>query len=218
LSRKQKSIVTPHPGTTRDLIEEYVQFSGAPMVLADTAGLHETDNAIETMGIDIAKQQIERADLILFVVEAGRPFTENERSIYRLFKEKPVILISNKTDLVSRSPAHSEPTDLSFYAIVSTSATQNTGIDRLQQAIETIVKDRLSVFTDPIVPNVRQTSLLESALESLSQFLDNLERQVPLDLLVLDLQETIGCLDAIIGNTVPTDVLDRIFGDFCIGK
>ena len=218
LARKQKSIVTPQPGTTRDLIEEHLPFFGAPMVLADTAGLHETDDIIETIGIGITKEQIALADLILFVVQADMPFSQNEQSICRIFKGKPVILIINKIDLVPNITPIVQPVDFPFYSCVHTSATENLGIDSLHQAITSFVNEKLSVFSDPIVPNVRQMKLLESALASLNRFIAGLSCLTPLDLLVLDLQDAMDCLDKISGNAVPLDILDRIFNEFCIGK
>ncbi|MFH2065829.1 MAG: tRNA uridine-5-carboxymethylaminomethyl(34) synthesis GTPase MnmE [Pseudomonadota bacterium] len=218
LARKEKSIVTPHPGTTRDLIEEYVQIQGTPTVLADTAGLHESEDPVEAIGIEITLKQIHSADLILFVLQAGRPLTKNEFHICKMLNNKQVIFIFNKTDLTQETSSVKLPYRFSAFPSVHTSALKNIGIDTLEKTIEEFIAKKISVFQDPLVPNIRQKQLLLNTLDSLSHFIRGLSINIPLDLLVIDLIDAIRYLNEITGKLLQYDILDQIFNKFCIGK
>lgn len=218
LARKEKSIVTPHPGTTRDLIEEYIQIQGTPMVLADTAGLHDSEDPIETIGINITLKQIQSADLILFVLEAGRPLTENELRICEMLINKQVIFIVNKIDLTQEPSSFELPFGLSSFPSVYTSALKKHGIESLERTIEDFITKKISVFQDPVLPNIRQKKLLLNTLDSISHFNAGLSINIPLDLLVIDLIDAIRCLHEITGKLFHDDILDQVFNDFCIGK
>jgi tRNA modification GTPase len=218
LSRKEKSIVTSYPGTTRDLIEEHVQFFGFPMVLTDTAGLHESKDPVEILGIDMALSKIQKADLVLFVLQAGHPLSENELRISELIFKKRVILVFNKIDLLSEFCEIEVPATLAGFESVYISALKNIGMESLETTIENIISQKIQDFHDSVLPNIRHKYLLEKSLASLFRLLEGVLSGTPTDLLALDLNEAITQLSQISGENIHLDVLDQIFNDFCIGK
>jgi tRNA modification GTPase len=218
LSRKEKSIVTSYPGTTRDLIEEHVQFIGFPMVLTDTAGLHDSKDPVEILGIDKALAKIQRADLILFVLQAGHPLTENELRISKLIMNKHVILVFNKIDLLAEYREIDLPETLAGFKSVFISTLLNTGMDSLKTIIENVISQKMEGFHDSLLPNIRHKNLLEKSMASLLRLSEGLLSGIPTDLLILDLNDAIIHLGQIFGEDTPPDILDQIFKDFCIGK
>lgn len=218
LSRKDKSIVTAFPGTTRDLIEEHVQFNGIPIVLTDTAGLHDSTDPIETLGIERALSKIKQADLVLFMLQAGIPLTQNELQISELLIEKHVILIFNKVDLLIGQREVELPETLSHCPSVHISALKNTGLDLLEAIIENKISQAISGFNDFLMPNARHKNLLDKSIASLYRLMEGLSSKAPIDILVIDLNDAIMQLGQISGESLYPDVLDQIFNSFCIGK
>ncbi len=218
LAKKDKSIVTPYPGTTRDLIEEHVDFFGVPMVLTDSAGLHASDDPIEKMGIERAARQIDASDLVLFVIVAGEKPTQNELSIFKRIQDKQVILVQNKRDLLLDSKAIAMPEEFNAVSSVSVSALQNSGFSRLRSEIEKKINEKINRFDDPIVPNLRHMKALEESLASAESAHEGILNSLSGDLLAIDLVESIRCLSDITGENPSPDILDRIFSEFCIGK
>jgi len=218
LSRKDKSIVTAFPGTTRDLIEEHVQFYGIPMVLTDTAGLHESSDPVESLGIERALSKIKQADLVLFMLQAGHPLTHNELHISELVNEKQVILVFNKVDLLAENREIELPKTLSRFPSVYISVLKNTGLDLLKTIIENCISQKIEGFHDSLMPNTRHKNLLDKTLSSLYRLIEGLSSRAPSDLWVLDLNDAIMQLGQISGENLYPDILDQIFNKFCIGK
>jgi len=218
LSKRDKSIVTPYPGTTRDLIEEHVDFFGAPMVLTDSAGLHSSDDPVERMGIERAIKQIQMSDLVLFIIVAGAKSTQNELGIFKLIKDKQVIIVNNKSDLVEDGEAFDMPKVFKNVSNVSVSALKNVGFNRLRNEIEKKINQKIKNFDDPIVPNLRHLKALEDSLASVESVYEGILNSLPGDLLAVDLGESIRHLSDITGENPSPDILDRIFSEFCIGK
>ncbi len=218
LSRKEKSIVSSYPGTTRDLIEEHVQFIGFPMVLTDTAGLHDSKDPVEILGIDKALAKIQKANLILFILQAGQPLTENELRISKLIMNKHVILVFNKIDLLTEYREIELPETLAGFKAVYISALKNTGMDSLKAIIENVISQKTEGFHDFLLPNIRHKHLLDKSIASLFRLSEGLLSGIPTDLLVLDLNDAIIQLGQISGEDIHLDILDQIFKDFCIGK
>ena len=218
LSKRDKSIVTPYPGTTRDLIEEHVDFFGAPMVLTDSAGLHSSDDPIEKMGIERALRQIQTSDLVLFVVVAGENPTQNELGIFKLIQDKQIIIVHNKSDLSTDSEALDISKEFKNVSNVSVSALKNSGFNRLRHEIEKKINIKIKSFDDPIVPNLRHMKALEDALASVESVYEGMLNSLSGDLLAIDLGESIRHLSDITGENPTPDILDRIFSEFCVGK
>ncbi len=218
LVNKERSIVTSIPGTTRDLIEEHLTLNGIHTILSDTAGIHDTDDPVEIIGIERAQAQIDSADLILFMIQAGTAISENEANIYKRIQAGDIILVVNKSDLVDPEYKPDIPPQWMTVPTLLVSALYNHGIDQLKNLITNKFSDQLKEGRDLVIPNLRHKLALEKCLESAMKFYSGLKNAIQCDLLAIDLKESIDALNEITGETVALDILDRIFQDFCIGK
>ena len=219
LLAEDRAIVTELPGTTRDTIEETLRIGAASVVLMDTAGLRETDNRIEQMGIERAKKSMETADLILAVFDASAPLTEEDRELLHALRGKKVLLLLNKSDL----PAVTSETDLRETfpdgTILFLSTKTGDGLPELETALEKaaglqdIDDGRALVLT-----NARHTDLVRRALESVTRARDAAEHGMPADCIAVDLTEAYTLLGEITGETMDEDLIHAIFSRFCVGK
>ncbi len=216
---KQKSIVTDVPGTTRDLIEVPVTIEGIPVVLCDTAGIHSTQCPIEVIGIQKAQECIETCDLVLFVLDGSTEIGPDDLEIFENIKEKPLILIFNKMDLVQNLKYDSLPDFWKEIPRIHVSAKYDMSIDALRNMIiELVSGDSLSGAGDRIIPNLRQKLLLEKVVSSVRRAMNGMLQNIPQELLAIDFKEGLDALNEIKGDARRPDVLDRIFSQFCIGK
>lgn len=222
LLQKERSIVTELPGTTRDLIEETLNISGITFLVSDTAGMHQTDDLVERIGIERAKKHIAASDLILFMKGADKEISESElQSIVP--KDKKVILVINKIDLIEGKTAGSAgvekslPPTLAQLPQVRISALKNTGIDHLRKTITRLSMENIGEASS-VVPNLRHRTALKRAIKSLKTaeagFLNGQNEET----LALDIRRAADLLGEITGNTAGIDILDTIFSNFCIGK
>jgi len=218
LLHRQRSIVTPQPGTTRDFVQEPLLLQGIPFQLIDTAGLHASDDPIERIGIEKARECIAAADRLLMVVDAGQPLTEADHRIYAYCRGKPVILVQNKIDLVAPEGAEFPGWEWEL-PTVQTSALLGSGIEELESLL---VTEALGSIRPPeeyaLIPNLRHRMAMETVLTSLDRLCTGLRRGETIDLLSLDLQEALDGTDEILGDRIDGELLDRIFARFCIGK
>lgn len=222
LLRHARAIVTPIPGTTRDVIEENIEIHGIPVVAIDTAGIRTTDDPVEKIGVELTQAALESADLILVVIDASEDINQADIELLNQVKDRPVVIVLNKIDLVSE-----ESRDLksSFFQelernhpVVLTCASSGQGIEELENTIATLVASGDIGSESAIVTNARHLQLLQSALNSLRHSLDTLESGEPIDLLSVDLSAARNSLGMITGETASEDLIDRIFSEFCIGK
>ena len=214
LAERERSIVTELPGTTRDLVEESLNLSGIPFVVTDTAGIRDTDDQVEKIGVDLAMQKIASADLVLFVVDLPRILDAANRTLYEEVKERPHMVVVNKTDL-GDVPT---PRDLFWpeEAMLTISALTGDGIDVLRKAIS---KRALPMeIGGAAMPNLRQKKALEEAVSALERLAEGLSGGAFFDLLAVDLNAAIHALGLVTGESVEPDLLDLIFSEFCIGK
>lgn len=213
---KERSIITAIPGTTRDPIEEGLNIQGIPFVVVDTAGIHDTDDLVEIIGIGKAKDHIEAADIILYMTEAGRPFCEKAFT-KTIPQGKKVIHVINKIDLAENSKsATQEAADA--IPTVEISALADQGIDRLRQCLmDTCIRD-LDMETDAVIPNLRHKNALVQALAHMEDIQAGMESGQEEEILALDVKNSIESLGLITGETASIDILDAIFNNFCIGK
>jgi len=219
LVQKERAIVAALPGTTRDTIEESLSINGYPVVLVDTAGMHSTVDPIETKGIEKAVQSIRQADLVLFVVEANCPLTDEDQKIFEQIKGKPAIVVINKIDLVDGGSCFSIDDYWGPVDSVCTSALYARGIELLKDRIVATAFGKDSIEIDQtVVPNLRQKLFLEDGLKAAEAAIEQLEHDIPLELIAIHLQDAIEALGQILGISVKVDVLDQIFSRFCIGK
>lgn len=215
-SKSDRAIVTDLPGTTRDAIESSLVVGGIPVRVLDTAGIRETEDVVEKIGVERSRHAAINADLVLLTVDAQLGWTTADSEIYQEVKHKPLILVINKSDLASpqavRHPAE-------IHHIVHTSAAQNRGIADLETAILNLANQGELVAADSeLAVNQRQASALTRARVALEQVQCTVTDSLPLDFWTIDLRGAIQALGEITGEEVTESVLDRIFSRFCIGK
>jgi tRNA modification GTPase len=219
LVRKDRAIVTSTPGTTRDVIEETINIQGIPVILSDTAGLHETDDPVENIGIEKTIEHVNGSDLVLLLVEAHQPITKEDYHILDHVKFKSLIIAVNKIDLIPRESDMILPDAWEPYDKVFISALYGQGIDSLKEKIlKSITGDDPVDQVDLIVPNLRHKIALERSLNAANDMIAEMQNGTSSDLIAINIQEAIDSLDEILGTNVKVDVLDQIFSQFCIGK
>jgi tRNA modification GTPase len=219
LIKKERVIVTDVPGTTRDTIEEALNINGFPIVLADTAGLHDTNDLIESIGIKKTIEHVTGVDLVLLLVEANLGVTNEDHEIFEQFRSKPTIVVVNKIDLVNNDPLVDIPGDWGTCPSVAISALHDRGIESLkEQIIATAFGENAVNIENGIVPNLRQKLLLDDCLNAALAICRELNNGHPMELIAIHLQDAVDALGQILGTTVKVDVVDQIFSRFCIGK
>jgi tRNA modification GTPase len=215
-SRCDRAIVTDLPGTTRDVVESQLIVGGIPVQVLDTAGIRETLDTVEKIGVQRSRQAAQQADLILLTIDALSGWTTEDNEIYQQVKHRPLILIINKTDLATPEKVN-YPSEIQH--IVQTIAAQNKGIDELENVIlETINVKNLTAANLDFAINQRQAAVLTQVKLSLEQVQQTIKNQLPLDFWTIDLRIAIQSLGEITGEDVTESVLERIFSRFCIGK
>ncbi len=220
LLRDARAIVTEEPGTTRDVIEETISISGVPVRLLDSAGMREPTGKPEQIGVEYARRAMQRADLVLFVLDAAEPLTTEDREIAQSIVEsgKQCITVLNKVDLPARVSG-TEAAELSSSTVVKTSAVTSEGLDELEQAVAgTVFEGKLVPPEDAIVACARELECLERARDALARFAGAVETGIAVDVAVIDLHDALNALGELVGEVTTDDLLDRIFGEFCIGK
>lgn len=217
---KDRAIVTEIPGTTRDVIEESLTVKGIPVVIIDTAGLRRTSDTVEKEGILKTRASIESADLVLLMLDAGRPVGPGDSHILKVIGERPKIIVINKIDLVDQLDSVKLPSGWKEFKRVGISAKYNIGIDALKEKfVEDLTSQTKAVDKrDDMIPNIRQKNNLEQCLRALNRLVDAKNRGVSAEFMVLELQEAVEMLGDVLGDTDRFDVIDRIFDRFCIGK
>lgn len=219
LVKSERAIVTDIPGTTRDAVEEFINIQGVPVIIIDTAGLQETENPIEIIGIEKTLTNIEVADLILFVVEEGRGILAEDQDIFKKIKDKTLLIVINKRDLESPSKRTEIPNEWTQHPCLRISALHREGLGVLENAIFDFVAGGGSgVSGSDYAPNLRQKRLIEKCLSAAAAVVASWERADPGELTALDLGECLAGLDEILGRHLKEDILGRIFSQFCIGK
>ena len=219
LLQKERSIVTAVPGTTRDFIEETVNIKGIPLRLVDTAGLHDTEDALEAAGVRFTRKRLDEADLVLFVVDSSVPLTEGDMGIYRLVHDRKTIVVINKIDLGHDGRVAKIAGQLQGLPWVKISALYNQGIEALKAAVFREVTNQPGPADLPsIVPNLRHKVKIEKALVASTEAVQGFRSRRPAELVAVDLREALDALGEIIGITTTEDILDQIFSRFCIGK
>lgn len=215
-SRSDRAIVTDLPGTTRDVVESQLVVGGIPIQVLDTAGIRETVDQVEKIGVERSRRAAEAADLIVLVIEATAGWTTEDQEIYTQVKHRPLILVINKTDL---APADSVSYPDSIDRVITAAVTKNEGIEALEQGIlEAVQTGTLHAADLDLAINQRQAAALTQAKIALEQVKETIAQQLPLDFWTIDLRGAIQALGEITGEEVTESVLDRIFSRFCIGK
>ena len=234
--REERAIVTDIAGTTRDVLEEHINLQGISLNIMDTAGIHSTEDVVERIGVNRARSIIDKADLILFVMDASCPLDDNDRDILEMIHKKKSLILLNKSDLDqiitkedvvnelelaknSKSSIKSELNYAKKSAIIEISAKEQKGIDRLEEKIKEMFFEGEISFNDEIyITNVRHKVALVSAYESLSKVNESIEMNMPEDFYSIDLMDAYESLGNITGETIGEDLVNEIFSKFCMGK
>lgn len=218
LAKEERAIVTDIEGTTRDVLEEQVNLGGVTLNLVDTAGIRKTDDYVESIGVEKAKKYAQDADLVIFVVDSSRPLDKNDNDIISLIQNKNVIVLLNKSDM-EQVVKPEDLKNLNKFSMVSISAKNETGLDKLEHAIKDMFFNGEISFNEEIyITNVRHKTLLQEALDSLHMVKDGINQGMSEDFLTIDLMTAYEKLGMIIGEEVEDDLADRIFSKFCMGK
>ena len=219
LSGYNRAIVTDIAGTTRDVIEEKINLGDINLVLIDTAGIRNTDDVVEKIGVDMALSYFEDADLILYVVDSSVPLDDNDYSIIEKLKNKKSVIIYNKTDLKPMTSKDDIIKLISDKDIIDMSVINNIGLNSLQDKIkELFVLNKLQTSNEVIITNLRQKESLLNASNSLDMVLNSIENDMCEDFYSIDLMGAYSYLGNLIGEEVSDDLVNEIFSKFCMGK
>ncbi len=220
LAGEERAIVTEVPGTTRDTLEETITLGGITLNIIDTAGIRDTEDAIEKIGVGRAKEKAENADLLIYVVDGSTAMDENDRHILPLLKGKKSIVLLNKSDLAQKITAEEVRSFTeNAYPVIEISAKEETGIDAFEQTVEDLFYRGELSFNDEIyITSERQKAALLRAEESMKKVEESISLHLPEDFFTVDLMDAYAALGSIVGEEVGEDLIDEIFGRFCMGK
>ncbi|WP_105995886.1 tRNA uridine-5-carboxymethylaminomethyl(34) synthesis GTPase MnmE [Staphylococcus agnetis] len=219
LIHDNKAIVTEIAGTTRDVLEEYVNVRGVPLRLVDTAGIRETEDIVERIGVERSRKALSEADLILFVLNYNEALTEEDRKLYEVIKNEDAIVIINKMDLEQRLDIDEVKAMVGDMPIIETSILKQQGIDDLELQIRDLFFGGEVQSQDmTYVSNSRHISLLKQAKQAIQDAIDAAEIGVPMDMVQIDLTRTWEILGEIIGESASEELIDQLFSQFCLGK
>ncbi|KJU98861.1 tRNA modification GTPase TrmE [Streptococcus parasanguinis] len=215
LLREEKAIVTDIEGTTRDVIEEYVNINGVPLKLVDTAGIRETEDIVEQIGVERSKKALKEADLVLLVLNASEPLTDQDRQLLEISQDSNRIILLNKVDLPEKIEIDQLPEDH-----IKISVLKNQNIDQIEDRINALFFENAGLVEQDAtyLSNARHISLIEKAVESLQAVNEGLALGMPVDLLQVDLTLTWEILGEITGDAAPDELITQLFSQFCLGK
>lgn len=219
LLQEDRAIVTDIPGTTRDTIEESIRIGGVPLVLMDTAGLRRTESQVERMGIERARRSMERADLILAVLDGSRPMEAEDRELLTFIRDRQALVILNKSDLPQVITPESVAALAGSVPVISLSAKCGQGIDGLEEALRTLTAGQdADAGRELFLTNLRHVELVRKALEAVRRAREADGAALPADCIVVDLTESWHLLGEITGDAVDDELISSIFSRFCVGK
>ncbi len=219
LVQENKAIVTDVPGTTRDIIEEYVNVRGVPLRLVDTAGIRETEDIVEKIGVERSRQVLIESDLILFVLNYNEALTAEDVKLFEAVKGLDYIVIVNKTDLEEKIEIDDVKKLAEGRPVITTSLIEEAGVDELQKAIAASFFDgEIDTGDMTYVSNIRHIQLLKQAKQALEDAMEGIELGMPLDIVQIDVTRTWEFLGEIIGDTASDSLIDQLFSQFCLGK
>ncbi len=219
LLHEDKAIVTDIAGTTRDVIEEYVNVLGVPLKLVDTAGIRETDDRVEKIGVERSRQALDRSDLVILLLNASEPLTTEDIELLQLTQDKKRIIVLNKMDLEPKLDLNELYQYVDKAEVLKTSVLKNEGIRELEEHIATLFYGGIeNSQTTVLVTNARHIALLEQAKAALEAVLTGLEQELPVDLVQIDMTRAWELLGEITGDSYQDELLDQLFSQFCLGK
>lgn len=217
LLNENRAIVTEIPGTTRDTIEEYVNIKGIPLRIIDTAGIRDTEDTVEKIGVEKALSKVDEADLVMMLFDSSRELEAEDEKILKYIQNKKTIYIKNKTDLENKLNL-SDYEDIEKEAI-NISVVNNQGLDEIIEKLSSMFfEGAINIDNELIINSARHKNLLINAKKSLDEVLKSINNGMTIDFVEIDLKETMENLGLIVGKSVSDDLVDKIFNEFCIGK
>ena len=215
LVKEDRAIVTEIAGTTRDTIEEYITIRGIPLKLVDTAGIHETDDIVESIGVNKSKKAIDESELVLLMLDATRELSKEDEELLEATKNKNRIILINKIDADKKINKDMFKND----KIIEMSTKTLTGIEELEETIEEMFNiSELNIENEIVITNVRHKNLIHKAAEEIKNAIVSIKNGLPIDMLSIDLQEALQNLGEITGESISEEVVKGIFAKFCVGK
>lgn len=218
LLKKERAIVTDIAGTTRDVLEEQMNLNGITLNIIDTAGIRDTEDVVEKIGVDKAKNYLVNADLIIYVVDSSTPLDENDEKIMGMIKDRTALVLLNKSDLDTVTTEEMIASHLD-QKIIKVSMKENQGVDELENAIkELFFHGKVELNDEVYITNARHKAALSNAKDSLNMVLDSIAMEMPEDFYSIDLMNTYEELGNILGESLGEDLVNEIFSKFCTGK
>ena len=217
--KEDRAIVTEYEGTTRDTIEEFVNINGIPLKLIDTAGIRETKDEVEKIGIAKSRETANTADLIIAIFDASKEIDEEDLEVIDFIKNKKAIIILNKMDLKAKIDENNENLKKLSGNIIKMSALKNIGIDKLYEKItEMFNLNEINLDNENVITNVRQKNLITKAIENVKKAKKTIEQKMPIDIVAIFIKDILEDLGKITGEVVTEDIIEEIFANFCLGK
>lgn len=217
--KEDRAIVTEYEGTTRDTIEEFVNINGIPLKLIDTAGIRETKDEVEKIGIAKSRETANAADLIIAIFDASKKIDEEDLEVIDFIKNKKAIIILNKMDLKAKIDENNENLKKLSGNIIKMSALKNIGIDKLYEKItEMFNLNEINLDNENVITNVRQKNLITKAIENVKKAKKTIEQKMPIDIVAIFIKDILEDLGKITGEVVTEDIIEEIFANFCLGK
>lgn len=217
--KEDRAIVTEYEGTTRDTIEEFVNINGIPLKLIDTAGIRETKDEVEKIGIAKSRETANTADLIIAIFDASKEIDEEDLEVIDFIKNKKAIIILNKMDLKAKIDENNENLKKLSGNIIKMSALKNIGIDKLYEKItEMFNLNEINLDNENVITNVRQKNLITKAIENVKKAKETIEQKMPIDIVAIFIKDILEDLGKITGEAVTEDIIEEIFANFCLGK
>ena len=217
--KEDRAIVTEYEGTTRDTIEEFVNINGIPLKLIDTAGIRETKDEVEKIGIAKSRETANTADLIIAIFDASKEIDEEDLEVIDFIKNKKAIIILNKMDLKAKIDENNENLKKLSGNIIKMSALKNIGIDKLYEKItEMFNLNEINLDNENVITNIRQKNLITKAIENVKKAKKTIEQKMPIDIVAIFIKDILEDLGKITGEVVTEDIIEEIFANFCLGK
>ena len=219
LLRENRAIVTDIPGTTRDVIEEQLNVRGIPLKILDTAGIRETEDAVEKIGVQRSREIFKQADLVIFMIDASKKLDQEDYDFLELIKERRALVVINKTDLEEAIDVDKIKEIIGDKRLIRISLLKSSRLEELEDALEEMVYEGEGFSKEqPFITNTRHQQAVNAALQSVKEGISALEDRMPLDFVEVDFKNAWESLGEVTGDTVTEDILDHIFTNFCIGK
>ncbi|QNO15005.1 tRNA uridine-5-carboxymethylaminomethyl(34) synthesis GTPase MnmE [Alkalicella caledoniensis] len=220
LLEQQRAIVTDIPGTTRDILEEQISINGVPLVLVDTAGIRETDDVVERIGVERSKSAINESNLVLFVLDGSKEWEEYDQKILELIKGKKVIILINKLDLPQMMDINIIANKTGVENIINVSIEKNINLEELKNEIFSMyeISDIEDQTMNTMITNLRHEKAIKDAVKNLMEAIENIEAGMPLDIVAIDIKDAWENLGKVSGSSLNKNIVDEIFSRFCLGK